>query len=215
MVVLVYLIYTGATHEVDTYLLRITRDSGPEYQPLGSPKLQSIMRDITALGSGTVLTAFTLCIVLYHTLRREWKLAAFLAVTILLGWLTMEGLKLLFQRERPTVVPHLMVEKSLSLPSGHTMMSTAIFFLIAGVYSSRSRSRKVTWFAFTLASLLALTIGYTRIFLGVHHPSDVLAGWLLGLAWSLLALMLYRRFIAPEALSIEQAKPESGYPRQG
>lgn len=193
VMVLSYLIATGSTYEVDTYLLRLTRSAGPEYQPLGSPKLQSVVRDVTSLGSGTVLTSLTVCVLLYHLLRKEWKTGLFIAISILLGWFTMEGLKLIYQRERPTVVPHMMLEKSLSLPSGHAMMSTVVFFTLAGVYGSRSTSRKVTWFAFILAGLLAFIIGYTRIYLGVHHPSDVLAGWLLGLSWALGALMLYRR----------------------
>lgn len=188
-----YLIIAGSTYDVDTYLLRMYRDAGPEYKPIGSAKLQSVIRDITSLGSGTVLTALTACVLVYHLLRKEWKTGLFIAVSILLGWFTMEGLKLIYHRERPTVVTHMMEEESLSLPSGHAMMSTVVFFTLAGVYGSRSTSKKVTYFAFTLAGVLAFMIGYTRIYLGVHHPSDVLAGWLLGLSWALGALMLYRK----------------------
>jgi undecaprenyl-diphosphatase len=105
----------------------------------------------------------------------------------------MESLKQLYGRNRPTVVPHEMLEKSLSLPSGHAMMSTVVFFTLAGVYARRSSNRKVAIFGFTLAAVFALAIGYSRIYLGVHHPSDVLAGWLMGLAWTLAMSIIAKK----------------------
>ena len=186
-----FLIAEGSTYEVDTWLLRVSRDDAPAYQPLGSPKLQSVIRDVTSIGSGTVLTVLTLCVGVYHLLRRQWRTAWFIMLSILLAWQTMETLKLIYRRDRPDVVPHQMVENSLSLPSGHAMMSTVVFLTLACVYGQKSRHRGVMVFLFLLASLLALIIGYTRIYLGVHHPSDVLAGWLLGLAWVQLAWLVH------------------------
>lgn len=185
-----YLIATGATYEVDTYLLRLSRDAAPGYQPLGTPKLQSVIRDVTSLGSGVILTTLTILVGLHHFMRKEWHTGLFILLTILLGWWAMEGLKVVYQRERPTVVPHLMNEKSLSLPSGHSMMSMVVFLTLAAVYASRTTHRQLQIYYFTVAFLLALLIGYTRVYLGVHHPSDVLTGWLLGILWVQLAFLV-------------------------
>ncbi|MBL8824931.1 MAG: phosphatase PAP2 family protein [Planctomycetia bacterium] len=185
-----WLISNGSTEEIDTWLLRLNRDGGPEFHPAGSVKQQSVMRDITAMGSGTVLTSLTVLTLVFHLMNRQWKTGWFIALTILFGWFAMEGMKLLYQRERPTVVPHMMTESSLSLPSGHAMMSTVVFFTLASVYAKRTSHRRLQIFAYTVACLLVVLIGYTRVYLGVHHPSDVLAGWLLGLLWVQLAFIL-------------------------
>lgn len=185
-----WFISNGSTESIDTWLLRLNRADGPEFQPAGSIKLQSVMRDITALGSGVILTGFTMLVMIFHFLRREWRTGWFIGLTILFGWFAMEGLKLMYNRDRPTVVPHMMMEKSLSLPSGHAMMSTVVFFTLASVYSQRTIHRGLQIFAYTVACLLTVVIGYTRIYLGVHHPSDVLAGWLLGLLWVQLTFIL-------------------------
>jgi undecaprenyl-diphosphatase len=191
VVVLSWLIAQGSTYDVDTWMLRLTRDAAPGYEPLGSPKLQSVIRDITSVGSGVVLTVLTLILGIYHLLRRQWRTAWFIMISILLAWQTMETLKLIYNRNRPDVVPHGMFEKSLSLPSGHAMMSTVVFLTLACVYAQKAQHRTVKVFLFALAILLFLTIGWTRIYLGVHHPSDVLAGWLLGICWVQLAWLVH------------------------
>lgn len=185
-----WLISNGSTEGIDTWLLRLNREGAPNYQPAGSDKQQSVVRDITALGSGVILTSLTVLVLILHCLRGEWRTGWFIALVILFGWFAMEGLKLIYHRERPTVVPHMMTESSLSLPSGHAMMSTVVFFTLAFVYAQRTSHRGVKVFAFTVACLLVVLIGYTRVYLGVHHPSDVLAGWLLGLLWVQLAFIL-------------------------
>jgi undecaprenyl-diphosphatase len=191
ILILSYGIHVGATFDVDTYLLRLSRDAAPEYQPLGSAKLQSIVRDVTGIGSGVVLTTLTVCLGVYHLLRREWRTGWFILISILLAWLTMESLKLVYQRERPSVVPRMTYEQSLSLPSGHSMMSMVVFLTLACVYAQRTSHRSVRVYYFALALLLALLIGYTRVYLGVHHPSDVLAGWLLGIFWVQVAWLVH------------------------
>lgn len=192
-----WLISNGSTESIDTWLLRLNRDGGPEFHPAGSIKQQSVMRDITALGSGVILTGFTFLVMLFHFLRREWRTGWFIGLTILFGWFAMEGLKLMYNRERPTAVPHMMTEKSLSLPSGHAMMSTVVFFMLASVYAARINQRGLQIFVYAVAVMLTVLIGYSRVYLGVHHPSDVLAGWLLGLLWVQLAWCVCRYFRLP------------------
>lgn len=189
ILLLSWLISNGSTNDADTYLLRLPRSPAPDYLPIGSAKTISVIRDFTSIGSGVVLTCLTVCVALYFAIRKETHTTLFVILTILFGWLTMEGLKLVYHRDRPTVVPHLMVESSLSLPSGHSMMSTVVFLALAGIAAGRTSSRPLRVFYFCLAGLLALLIGATRVYLGVHHPSDVLAGWLLGLAWVQFAFL--------------------------
>lgn len=194
ILLLSYLIAAGSTYDADTALLRLYRGPGPEYLPMGTLKLQSIIRDVTSLGSGVLLTCLTICVALYFVLRKDWRTGLFVALTILLGWFAMEGLKLVYDRQRPTVVTHLMLETSLSLPSGHAMMSMMVYLTLAGIAASRTSNRGQKVFYFTLAIVLALLIGATRVYLGVHHPSDVLAGWLIGAAWVQLAFLIRQRW---------------------
>ena len=98
--------------------------------------------------------------------------------------------KALFARPRPEVVPHLVEVNSLSFPSGHSLNS-AIVYLTLGVLIARSfEERSARVFTIGTAALLVLTIGFTRVYLGVHFPSDVLGGWTVGAAWALVMGML-------------------------
>lgn len=173
-------------HHLDEWVLMAMRDPADPSQPVGGPIVREAARDITALGGYTVITLVTLGCAGYLALRRKWRAMWLVILSIVGGLLMSEGLKQLFQRERPSVVPHLVPVHSLSFPSGHSMLS-AVTYLTLGVLLVKTvahRGSKVYMLA--IAALLPMLVGVSRMYLGVHYPTDVLAGWCAGLAWAVL-----------------------------
>ncbi len=182
----------GTTDRIDFELLRMCRDETPEMKPRGSPKFVGAVRDFTALGSGTVLTFLVITVSLFYFLQGRWRTGLFLLVTSSLGWGLMEWLKDVYARPRPAVVSHLTPETSYSFPSGHAKMSAVIYLTLGIILAQRSRRQSVKVFWMSIAIVLTLCIGCTRVYLGVHHPSDVLAGWIAGTCWALFVFLIAR-----------------------
>jgi undecaprenyl-diphosphatase len=177
----------GETMALDKHILLALRNPGDPSDPIGSRSLQEAMRDVTALGGVTVVSLITVVSVLAFLMhRRRWH-AGILAVTVLLADISSEGLKDLYGRPRPELVPHGSYVYSASFPSGHSTLSAATFMTLAVLIASLEPNRGTKRMVFILAALLVLGIGFSRVYLGVHWPSDVLAGWCLGAAWALAA----------------------------
>jgi undecaprenyl-diphosphatase len=183
---------SGATLTTDDKVLVWFRENLPQDRPDRPSKFASSVRDVTALGSGTVLIFLTVSVAGYFALQGRWRTALQLLVTTSLGWFLMDTLKEHYGRTRPTVVEHRMSETSLSFPSGHAKMSAVVYLTLAALLAQRSPRRRVKVFWLSLAIVLTLLIGCSRLYLGVHYPSDVLAGWVAGAAWALFALLLAR-----------------------
>jgi undecaprenyl-diphosphatase len=175
----------GDTQGFDTWLLRALRRPDNPALPIGPAWLQYAALDITALGSFTVLGLATLAIAGFLLLQGMTRTAAFVFVATTGGWLLNDLLKETFQRTRPDVVPHLREVMSLSFPSGHAMTSAAVY-LTLGALTMRVADRRVTkFYCMAMAMLVTVLVGASRVYLGVHYPTDVLAGWMMGLTWAL------------------------------
>ena len=108
------------------------------------------------------------------------------------GWIASTLLKLLFARPRPDVIPHFVETLTHSFPSGHSMLA-AVTYLTLGALASQLASRnKVKIYVLGSCVILAILVGLTRVYLGVHYPTDVLAGWTLGFAWATACLIVTR-----------------------
>jgi len=177
----------GDTKALDTRLLLMLRNPGDPSDPIGSRSLQEAMRDVTALGGVTVITLVSVVAVLAFLIHRKLWHAGIFAATVGLAFLSSEGLKDLYDRPRPDLVPHGSYVYSASFPSGHSTLSAAVYLTLAMLIASLERPRGTKRMVFTLAGLLVVSIGFSRIYLAVHWPSDVLAGWCLGAAWALAA----------------------------
>ncbi len=108
------------------------------------------------------------------------------------GGLLNEVLKWWFARKRPEIVPHLVSVGSASFPSGHSMLALVTYLTLGALlarFASRRRSRT---YCIVVSLLLALLVGLSRVYLGVHYPTDVLAGWSAGLAWALPCWLVAR-----------------------
>ncbi len=151
------------------------------------------MRDLTALGGTTVLSLMTLAVICFLLMVRKRQTALIVLLSVAGGALLSTLFKWGFSRPRPDLVPHGMAVYSESFPSGHSMMS-AIVYLTLGALLARTQARwRVKAFLFGLAIALTFIVGVSRLYLGVHWPTDVLGGWTLGAGWAALCwlVMLY------------------------
>lgn len=149
----------------------------------GPSWMERLCRDLSALGSRPVLTLVTLVASGFFLLLRRFQALALIWLTAITGTLLMGGLKDFYARPRPEVIPGLSEVFSLSFPSGHSMMSAMIYGSLAVLVASFVNERGIRIFLIGLAASLVMLIGLTRIILGVHFPSDVVAGWSIGLIW--------------------------------
>lgn len=196
-VALVDEVLDGEIRGLDGRLLLALRNPQDASDPLGPRWFEELMRDITAFGGTGPLAFITLAGVIYLLLRRRLRTALFLFAAIAGGQLLSSALKLGFDQPRPDLVPHGMHVYTASFPSGHAMM-TAIVYLTLAALLARSESRKrLKAFLLLLAAFVTLMVGVSRVYLGVHWPSDVLGGWMIGSAWATgcwtLAVLLQRR----------------------
>ena len=176
----------GETHAFDIAILEALRQPGEPGRLIGPGWLQMAATDITALGGETVLTLVSVLAVAFLLLHGRWRQAGFTALATAGGATLGTILKGLFSRPRPEVVPHLVEVTSLSFPSGHSLNSAIIYLTLAVLIARSFSDRASRVFTVSVAVLLVLAIGSTRVLLGVHYPTDVLAGWSLGAAWALL-----------------------------
>ena len=175
----------GETHAADEAILLALRDPADPSNPIGPPWVEAMFRDLTSLGSPSVLSLVTIAVVGYLWLERNRGTAVFVAVAVAGGAVLETLLKLGFARPRPELVSHLVDVKSFSFPSGHATMAT-ITYLTLGVLLARVRERRrMKLYLLGVAILFALIVGVSRVYLGVHWPTDVLAGWCVGAAWAL------------------------------
>lgn len=155
-------------------------------EPLGGEAVVSAMRDVTAMGGAVVIVVMTLLILGYLWLCRRYRVALLLAAAIAGGQGLNAILKHAFARERPAATLHLVEVNSPSFPSGHSM-AASIFYLTSGALLARTaRRRREKFYLLGCALLLTGAVGFSRVYLGVHYPTDVLAGWCAGAAWAIL-----------------------------
>lgn len=184
----------GETRGFDETILLALRDPANRASPIGPGWLEASMIDITALGGVTVLTLISSLVVIYLLVTKRFANAAVVVVSVAGGAFLTRAMKFSFARPRPELVDHLVPVSSLSFPSGHAIAS-AVTYLTLGVLLARTERRvRVRAFIFAVAVALTLVIGVSRVYLGVHYPTDVLAGWSLGAAWALLCWAAARMF---------------------
>lgn len=196
----------GSTEAVDRAVLLFFRVPGDLTDPIGPPWVELLITDTTALGGVAVLAIITVIVVGYLVVMAKRSAAVFVLVAIGGGTVVSFALKSLFERARPDLVPHGVEVATASFPSGHAMLSAVTYLTLGALLARFLPRRRAKAYVVTVAALLTLAIGVSRVYLGVHWPTDVLAGWTLGAAWAVLcwlvALWMQRhRHVETEAAS--------------
>ena len=173
------------TSGFDRWLMLALRRPGNLAEPIGPAWLKAAEIDVTALGGVTVLTLLTVLAVGYLAVSRKWISAGLVAAATISGSVLGSVLKAGFARARPTIVPHLVDVHSLSYPSGHATNSAVVFLTLGALLAQAQRTRWARAYVIAVGVLITILIGISRVFVGVHWPTDVLAGWIVGASWAL------------------------------
>lgn len=198
----------GDTQHFDERVLAALRDPATPSDPVGPAWLRGVALDITALGSATVLGLVVVGVCGFLVLQGLQRHALFILLASVTGWVLNAGLKEAFGRPRPEIVPHLREVMTLSFPSGHAM-TTAVVYLTLGALLMRVAERRVTrLYIMGVAMLFTFLVGASRLYLGVHYPTDVLAGWLMGMSWALLCWVVERALDRRAGLRRERAEAQ-------
>lgn len=175
----------GESREFDEWILEALRAPGDPDDPIGPWWLEAAFVDITALGGNTVVILMTLAALGYLVIDGK-RSAALLVLTSVAGGIALSlALKIGFDRPRPDLVAHLVDVHTLSFPSGHAMVS-AVTYLTLGALLAQIQARSgLKAYVLGIAVMLTMLIGVSRVYLGVHWPTDVVAGWCAGTAWAI------------------------------
>lgn len=184
----------GDAHEIDRMILLALREAGMSDNPVGPAWFEYAVSDITALGGYAVLTLLVGLSAIYLILQKHWGSALVVAASVISGTLLVSVFKAVFDRARPEVVDHLTHATSSSFPSGHASAATLTYLTLGLMIASAQDRRRTRAFVVVSALSIALLVGFSRVYLGVHWPSDVVAGWSFGAAWA-IAWWLAARFI--------------------
>jgi undecaprenyl-diphosphatase len=194
----------GDTRHFDERVIRALRTANDSAVPIGPPWLRIAALDITALGSATVLGLAVVAITGYLLLHGLYRTSAFVFVASCGGWILNWTLKQAFDRPRPELVPHLRDVMSSSFPSGHALTSAAVYLTLGTLLMRLAEGRLAKIYCIAVAMLATALVGASRVYLGVHYPTDVLAGWLIGLSWALVCWMIERTLERRAGLKREQ-----------
>lgn len=174
----------GDTRRFDTKLLLSMRTAGDPSDPIGPEWFEEAGRDVTAMGSVAALLIFVVSMAGYLACKKQLWVAVFLIIAISTGTAVSTAMKSGFDRPRPDLVPHETEISTKSFPSGHSAMSSLVYLTIGAVMARAERDRKTKIFLITVPILLSLLVGVSRVCMGVHWPTDVLAGWTFGVSWA-------------------------------
>lgn len=174
------------TSNFDRWLILALREPGDLGRPIGPAWLRPMFVDITALGGVTALTLLTTTVIGYLLVAKKYGTAALLAAATISGTLVGQALKFTFERARPTIVPRFVDIHSLSYPSGHAVNSAVVFLSLGALLARAEPVRRMRGYILSMAILFTILIGFSRVYVGVHWPTDVIAGWVIGGSWALL-----------------------------
>lgn len=176
----------GETRRFDEGVMLAFRSPADTSDPIGATWVEELARDVTGLGSVVTLALLTMASAGFLLLQRKRHLAVYLLLAVATGTIGSSLLKWGFARPRPDLVAHGHAVYTSSFPSGHSMMS-AVVFLTLGVLLATAQSKLVMQiYVLAIAVLVTVAVGISRVYLGVHWPTDVLAGWAAGSGWALL-----------------------------
>lgn len=206
-VVLAGEITEGDTQKFDERILLALRRGDDLHTPIGPAWLKGAMLDITALGGPICLGIFSAALIGLLFIEGQRRVAWLSVLAICGGTSLSFALKELFGRARPSIVPHLREVTSTSFPSGHAMSAAVVYLTIGVMLAKAVRGKWAKAYCMSWGAMLALLVGTSRIYLGVHYPSDVLGGWIAGLTWA-SGCWIVSQFIPTMQLVPEPEEPD-------
>lgn len=186
----------GDAHATDRRILQALRDPGDISRPLGPGWLAEAALDWTSLGSTAVVTIVVIAVLGFLLLTRRHGTAALVLASSVGGAILSNVLKQGFDRPRPDLVPELTRHLNPSFPSGHAMTAAVVYLTLAALVATTLKRRREKLYVIGVALSLTLLVGLTRIYLGVHYPTDVLAGWCVGASWAVICWAIARALAA-------------------
>ena len=175
----------GGTRAFDERTLLALRTPGNLADPIGPKWVEEMMRDFTALGSTGVLALMVLAVGGFLVMMRKAHAAFTVLVAVVSGVLLSQTMKWAYARPRPELVPHSAEVYTASFPGGHAMMSAVVYLTLGALLARTQSDRGAKVYILAVAMILTVLVGVSRVYLGVHWPTDVLAGWALGGRWAL------------------------------
>ena len=197
----------GDTQAFDTRIVRALRSPVDPSRPRGPAWLEFALLDLTALGGSTILGLMVLAIAGFLFLQERYRTALVIIITSASGEAVNALLKHLFERPRPTIVPHLRAVVDTSFPSGHAMESAIIYLTLGAMMMRIAERRRTKVYCLSMAILLTLLVGVSRVYLGVHYPTDVIGGWIFGFMWACICWVVAQQF--ESTTHIEQERNQS------
>ena len=179
-------VYGATPGEFDVHIITALRNPADLSDPIGPGWLEEAMRDLTGLGGTTVLILVSLGAFFFLFMTGKRHSAYMLAASVLGAMILSQTMKLGFSRPRPDLVPHGARVYTMSFPSGHAMMSAAVYLTLAALLARTQERARVRTFVVFVAVLVTILVGASRVYLGVHWPTDVIAGWAAGAAWAII-----------------------------
>ncbi len=176
--------------EFDRMLLLLFRNPQDVADPIGPEWLEETVVEITALGGYPILVIMVAAVIGFMLVARKYGPALYVLLSVGAGTIVGHGLKLAYDRPRPDIVDHLVSTHTPSFPSGHATMSAVVYLTLASLIVRLVDRTAVRAYVLVVAVLLTLAVGFSRIYLGVHWPSDVAAGWAIGIAWASFAWLM-------------------------
>ena len=176
----------GDTHAIDEALILALREPGNTNDPIGPRWFEEMIRDFTALGGTGLLFLIVTAVSSYLFMLRRYKNMAILLTAVLGGSLLSYLLKGIFDRPRPDLVADTSYMINASFPSGHSLLAAATYLTLGSLIAQIQPRFRLRAFTIFLAIFVTVLVGFSRVYLGVHWPSDVLAGWMIGAVWALL-----------------------------
>lgn len=174
----------GETLGLDNAVLMALRQPGNEHLPIGPSWLPACMTDISALGGVSVIMIVLLAVAGFFVLKRKFRMMLYLFLSVGGGACLMFLMKEFFSRPRPSIVPHLQEISHASFPSGHSMVSAIVYLTLAVMLAKNTSDNKVKTYYLLVGMSLTGLVGLSRVYLGVHYPTDVLGGWCAGATWA-------------------------------
>lgn len=191
-VVVAGVVAEGNSQEVEMDILRALRDPADITRPRGPKWLANAALEWTALGAAPILTLIVLSVTGYLFLIRRHRTAWFVLGSVVSGTILTNLLKIWFGRSRPGIIPSLTEHLSPSFPSGHSLMAAVVYLTLGATLAATAPQRRQKIYILGTAMFLTLLVGLTRVYLGVHYPTDVLAGWCIGAAWAIFCWLVAR-----------------------